>query len=104
MSNPPKRNFLLCLDAFGTIFTPRSPIASQYGQVARSFGVRVSDEEVGREFKRGEFHILRIYGLVLGSRDVRYFVEGGLEWRGRFKQGIDIVREGGMEGIEVIEC
>jgi hypothetical protein len=53
---PPKmkRNLLLCVDAFGTLFRPRSPIAEQYGQVARGMGVKVSDEEIAREFKAGE--------------------------------------------------
>ncbi|KAI4718613.1 hypothetical protein E4T48_05150 [Aureobasidium sp. EXF-10727] len=46
-----KRNLLLCVDAFGTLFRPRSPIAEQYGSVARSMGVKVSDEEVARSFK-----------------------------------------------------
>ncbi|KAI4847730.1 hypothetical protein E4T44_04352 [Aureobasidium sp. EXF-8845] len=50
-----KRNLLLCVDAFGTLFRPRSPIAEQYGQVARGMGVKISDEEIAREFKSGEF-------------------------------------------------
>jgi hypothetical protein len=49
-----KRDLLLCVDAFGTLFRPRSPIAEQYGQVARGMGVKVSDEEIAREFKSGE--------------------------------------------------
>jgi hypothetical protein len=49
-----KRNLLLCVDAFGTLFRPRSPIAEQYGQVARGMGVKISDEEIAREFKTGE--------------------------------------------------
>ena len=50
-----KRNLLLCLDAFGTIFTPRESIAAQYGGVARSFGVKIGDEQVGKAFKHGMF-------------------------------------------------
>jgi hypothetical protein len=50
-----KRNLLLCVDAFGTLFRPRSPIAEQYGSVARGMGVQVSDDEVARAFKSGEF-------------------------------------------------
>jgi hypothetical protein len=49
-----KRNLLLCVDAFGTLFRPRSPIAEQYGQVARAMGVKISDEEIAREFKSGK--------------------------------------------------
>lgn len=50
------RNLLICFDAFGTLFTPKLPIAKQYGNVARSFGLTGSftDEDVGRAFKIGE--------------------------------------------------
>lgn len=50
------RNLLICFDAFGTLFTPKLPIAKQYGNVARSFGLTGSftDEDVGRAFKVGE--------------------------------------------------
>lgn len=50
-----KRNLLLCVDAFGTLFRPRSPIAEQYGTVARGMGVKISDDEVAKSFKVGEF-------------------------------------------------
>ncbi|KAG9660947.1 hypothetical protein KCU95_g11388, partial [Aureobasidium melanogenum] len=46
-----KRNLLLCVDAFGTLFRPRSPIAEQYGSVARGMGVKISDDEVAKSFK-----------------------------------------------------
>ncbi|CAD0114351.1 unnamed protein product [Aureobasidium uvarum] len=46
-----KRNLLLCVDAFGTLFRPRSPIAEQYGSVARRMGVKISDDEVAKSFK-----------------------------------------------------
>jgi hypothetical protein len=49
-----KRNLLLCVDAFGTLFRPRSPIAEQYGTVARGMGVKISDDEVAKSFKTGE--------------------------------------------------
>lgn len=49
-----KRNLLLCVDAFGTLFRPRSPIAEQYGSVARSMGVTISDDEVAKSFKTGQ--------------------------------------------------
>ncbi|KAG5982545.1 hypothetical protein E4U55_001732 [Claviceps digitariae] len=35
----PKRNLLLCFDAFGTLFWPKLTVAQQYGQVARQCGV-----------------------------------------------------------------
>ncbi|KAK5680287.1 hypothetical protein LTS10_007214 [Elasticomyces elasticus] len=48
----PKRNLLLCFDAFGTIFKPKQPIAQQYGDVARSLGLRgFTDEQVEASFK-----------------------------------------------------
>lgn len=58
--SPPtmKRNLLLCVDAFGTLFRPRSPIAEQYGTVARGMGVKISDDEVAQSFKSGEFVLL----------------------------------------------
>jgi hypothetical protein len=58
-----KRNLLLCVDAFGTLFRPRSPIAEQYGQVARDMGIKISDEDIAREFKSGKsFPILSLGG------------------------------------------
>jgi hypothetical protein len=61
---PPKmkRNLLLCVDAFGTLFRPRSPIAEQYGSVARGMGVQVSDDEVAKSFKSGEFFCFVLFG------------------------------------------
>jgi len=53
-SNMSKRNLLLCFDAFGTLFTPKRPIAQQYGEVARSLGLGgFSDEQVQTSFKDG---------------------------------------------------
>lgn len=34
-----KRNLLLCLDAFGTLFTPTRPIAITYAEAAARHGV-----------------------------------------------------------------
>jgi hypothetical protein len=51
-----KRNLLLCFDAFGTLFRPRSPIAEQYGSIARSMGVKITDEQVAASFKSGKCH------------------------------------------------
>ncbi|KAI5251015.1 hypothetical protein E4T42_04625 [Aureobasidium subglaciale] len=49
-----KRNLLLCVDAFGTLFRPRSPIAEQYGTAARGMGVKISDDEVAKSFRSGK--------------------------------------------------
>ena len=49
-----RRNLLICFDAFGTLFKPKRPIAEQYGEVARSVGLRgFSDEDVQRCFRAG---------------------------------------------------
>jgi hypothetical protein len=50
----PKKNLLLALDAFGTLFAPRAPIAVQYGEVARQHGIIVPTEELGVQFRKGE--------------------------------------------------
>lgn len=49
-----KRNLLICFDAFGTLFRPRRPIAQQYGEVARSLGLRgFTDAELEKSFRAG---------------------------------------------------
>ena len=53
---------LLTLDAFGTLFIPREPIAKQYGDVARRYGLTgFSNEDVNSSFRKGElgcaFHL-----------------------------------------------
>ncbi|EGP88602.1 uncharacterized protein MYCGRDRAFT_39565 [Zymoseptoria tritici IPO323] len=50
---PPRpRNLLLCFDAFGTLFTPRHPIAQQYGDVARSLGLGpFTNDDIAKSFK-----------------------------------------------------
>ena len=53
-SDMPPRNLLVCFDAFGTLFTPKRPIAQQYGEVARSYGMSgFGDEDVAKSFKQG---------------------------------------------------
>lgn len=48
-----KKNLLLCLDAFGTLFKPRYPIAQQYGDVARQLGLTdITDDAVEASFKK----------------------------------------------------
>ncbi len=49
-----KRVVVLTVDAFGTLFTPREPIAKQYSHVARKHGLSgFTDEEVGTSFRTG---------------------------------------------------
>ena len=50
-----KPSLLLTLDAFGTLFIPREPIAKQYGDVARRHGLTgFSNEEISSSFRKGE--------------------------------------------------
>ncbi|KAL8795445.1 MAG: hypothetical protein Q9195_002034 [Heterodermia aff. obscurata] len=50
-----KPGILLTLDAFGTLFTPREPIAKQYGDAARRRGLRgFSNDDVGSSFRKCE--------------------------------------------------
>ena len=54
-SKTPKKNLLLAFDAFGTLFTPKAPIAAQYGEVARRYqvAVGVADNEIKQSFGKG---------------------------------------------------
>jgi hypothetical protein len=52
-----KKNLLICFDAFGTLFTPRKPVAQQYSEVARSFGLGgFSDDDIANSFKKAFKH------------------------------------------------
>lgn len=49
-----KKNLLLAFDAFGTLFTPKEPIAKQYGDVARKHGLtQFTESELEKAFKNG---------------------------------------------------
>lgn len=51
------KNLVLSLDAFGTIFHPRRPIAQQYISAAQAHGLKIDwkdEESVLAEFKGGE--------------------------------------------------
>lgn len=50
-----KRNLLICFDAFGTLFTPKRPVAQQYAEVASSLGPRkFTEDEVQKSFYVGK--------------------------------------------------
>ncbi|GME63518.1 haloacid dehalogenase [Neofusicoccum parvum] len=51
---PSQKNLLIAFDAFGTLFTPRAPIGTQYGEIARKHGIckDVSDDEIMNSFKK----------------------------------------------------
>lgn len=76
------RNLLICFDAFGTLFTPKLPIAKQYGNVARSFGLTGSftDEDVGRAFKVGEADSFFSFDSSFERAMDGWMVEGVLWW------------------------
>ncbi|KAM0752914.1 HAD-like protein [Meredithblackwellia eburnea MCA 4105] len=40
------------LDAFGTIFSPRNPVFTQYTQVALQFGLKLNEKQVKQAFKK----------------------------------------------------
>lgn len=67
-----KRNLLLCVDAFGTLFRPRSPIAEQYGMVARGMGVRISDDEVAKSFRSGKSDDSRQRARMIGEESWKW--------------------------------
>jgi hypothetical protein len=52
---PTKKNLLLCLDAFGTLFTPSIPIPIAYARAAARHGIHIPitehPTEVGKRFK-----------------------------------------------------
>lgn len=53
-----KKNLFICFDAFGTLFTPRKPVAQQYSEVARSFGLAgFSDDDIAKSFKDGKWSL-----------------------------------------------
>ncbi|CAO2648030.1 Nn.00g089520.m01.CDS01 [Neocucurbitaria sp. VM-36] len=51
-----KKNLLLCLDAFGTLFTPSVPIPVAYARAAARYGINCGDKDrakvVGLSFKQ----------------------------------------------------
>ena len=44
-----KKNLLICLDAFGTLFTPSIPIPVAYARAAAQHGIDCGDSENARE-------------------------------------------------------
>ncbi|KZF22474.1 HAD-superfamily hydrolase [Xylona heveae TC161] len=46
-----RKSLLLAFDAFGTLFTPKEPVPKQYGEVARKYGVSVTDDEIQQSFR-----------------------------------------------------
>ncbi|TKA22094.1 hypothetical protein B0A50_08472 [Salinomyces thailandicus] len=60
MGPQPPKPLLLCLDAFGTLFTPIRPIAHQYTEVARTLGhTNFTAAQVGEAFKAAYKHEAR---------------------------------------------
>lgn len=65
-----EKNLLLSFDAFGTLFTPKAPIATQYGEIAKFHGLAgFTDDELNASFKRAfrnESKLRPNYGKVAG--------------------------------------
>jgi hypothetical protein len=68
-----KKNLLLCLDAFGTLFKPTKPIGALYAEAAARHGVPTGGadgaQEVGDRFKaafKGETKRNPVYGKATG--------------------------------------
>ncbi len=56
-----KKKLLITFDAFGTLFTPKEPIAKQYVDVARKHGLESLDpKRIGVSFKTGKLEIQMI--------------------------------------------
>ncbi|KAF1920796.1 hypothetical protein BDU57DRAFT_509230 [Ampelomyces quisqualis] len=75
-----KDNLLLCLDAFGTLFKPRKPIAVTYAEVAASHGIPTGGSqnanEVQERFKiafKGESERNPNYGKATGLGPKRWW-------------------------------
>ncbi|KAF1830492.1 hypothetical protein BDW02DRAFT_572951 [Decorospora gaudefroyi] len=57
LRTPQKRNLLLCLDAFNTLFHPRTPIPQAYAQAATRHGIPTPHpQEVAQSFKQNFAH------------------------------------------------
>lgn len=72
-----KRNLLICFDAFGTLYTPKRPVAMQYGEVARSLGLGgFTDEDLNKSFKaafKNETKLHPNYGRATGMGAERWW-------------------------------
>lgn len=65
-----RRNLMLCFDAFGTLFAPKAPVATQYAEVARQCGITgFADEEIQAKLMDAVTHERRLhpnYGKATG--------------------------------------
>lgn len=82
MGPQPPKPLLLCLDAFGTLFTPIRPIAHQYTEVARTLGhTNFTAAQVGEAFKAAYKHEARErpnFGRAVGWGAEGWWREVGL--------------------------
>ncbi|KAL7276626.1 hypothetical protein RUND412_000362 [Rhizina undulata] len=72
LSSGPLPGLVLTFDAFGTLFKPKSPIATQYAEVARDLGLRdIKEEDVKISFKKAFLEASKKYpnyGKTVGMR------------------------------------
>jgi hypothetical protein len=93
-----KKNLLICFDAFGTLFTPRKPVAQQYSEVARSFGLGgFSDDNIAQSFKKAFKHESKTnpnYGKKTGM--------GAEKWWGNVSPKVQLSRS--HQNIQLFQC
>jgi REG-2-like HAD superfamily hydrolase len=68
----PRRTILIALDAFGTVFSPRAPVAVQYVDVVRAYGItHVDSDQLAPAFKevfKNQWHEFPNYGKRTGMQ------------------------------------
>ena len=47
------KRLVLTFDAFGSLFTPKEPIAKTYAKVGNRYGLSVREDEIASSFKNG---------------------------------------------------
>lgn len=73
-----KKNLLLAFDAFGTLFTPKTPVPQQYAYFAEKYGIKVADSKIdmGATFKKAfkdEAKKNPCYGKAVGMGEEKWW-------------------------------
>jgi hypothetical protein len=92
---PSKRNLLLCLDAFGTLFKPTRPIAATYAEAGARHGVPTGGaagaEAVQQRFKKafkGESSRSPNYGKATGLGAEKWWGNVSSKCAGKLDHGV----------------
>ncbi len=71
------KRLILTFDGFGTLFTPREPIAKSYADAARKYGLSgFTDDEIGSSFREAykcQSNIAPNYGKRVGLNAVQWW-------------------------------